>query len=382
MKIKHIVLASALLVSVVSFAQKDELKALKKIYDKETPSANDLQDFKNNLSKLEAIPTLDEGQKVYLNFYKSIIPQVELNSKGQAPTTSDIQRVFSADAISKMAKGYSEMLDYEKKTGKKVFTDDIIKDVELFKPMLVNAAIALGNAKNYKQSADIFKSIYLLDKKDQDKLYYASSYYVNANEYDKALECYSELKAIKYSGEGTIYWAVNKASKKEETFNSKNERDLFIKAGSHEKPRDEKVESKRGEIYKNIALIYVSQGKTNEAIAAVEEARKENPTDNSLILTQADLYLKLNDFANYTKLANEALDKEPNNADLVYNLGVISSNANKIEDAEKYYLKALKINPNYFEANLNLSELKLRSDEAIVKEMGKLGTSEKDNKRY
>ena len=74
--------------------------------------------------------------------------------------------------------------------------------------------------------------------------------------------------------------------------------------------------------------------------------------------------------------------KNPNNADLVYNLGVISSNANKLAEAETYYKKTLEIDPNYFNALLNLSELKLRADEKYVTEMNKLGTSEKDNKRY
>ena len=41
-RIKHIVLAAAVLVSVSSFGQKDELKALKKIYAKDVPTANDI----------------------------------------------------------------------------------------------------------------------------------------------------------------------------------------------------------------------------------------------------------------------------------------------------------------------------------------------------
>jgi tetratricopeptide (TPR) repeat protein len=193
---------------------------------------------------------------------------------------------------------------------------------------------------------------------------------------------YYELKQINYTGETTVFWAYNKASKQEEIFNSKAEREIFIKSGTHEKPRDEKTPSKRGEIYKNIALILVEKGKVEEAKAAVTEARNANPEDSSLILTEADLYLKVNDFDTYTKLVNQALANDPNNVDLVYNLGVISGNANKVADAEKYYRKALEINPNYFNANLNLAELLLRADEKFVNEMNKLGTSTKDMKRY
>ena len=380
-RIKHIVLAIAILVSVSSFAQKDELKALKRIYAKEVPSANDIADYKANLTKLEPLAT-EEGDKVYATFYKCMLPIVQIASYGATITPAQMAGAYSLKAVKDLATGLNATLDYEKKTGKKVYTDDIAIKIAVVKPLIVNYAVGLGEAKKYKEAADVLYAIYQLDKKDQEKLFYAASYAVNALDYDNALVYYNELKALNYTGEGTVYWATNKASKKEETFSSKTERELFIKTGTHEKPRDEKLESKRGEIYKNIALIFVQNGKVEEAKAAVAEARKANPEDNSLILTEADLYLKVNDFTTYTRLANEALAKDPTNVDLVYNLGVISSNANKLDDAEMYYKNALALDPNYFNALLNISELKLRGDDKFVAEMNKLGTSEKDNKRY
>ena len=381
MKIKQIVLVSAILVSVSSFGQKDELKTLKKIYGKEVPSANDIADYKSNFTKLEQLAS-EEGDKVYANFYKSMLPIVQIASYGTNVTPAQINGAYSVKAVNDLVSAVNGTLEFEKKTGKKVYTDDINTKISVIKPLIINYAISLGEAKKYKDAADVLYAVYQLEKKDQDKLFYAASYAVNALDYDKALVFYNELKALNYTGETTIFWAYNKTSKKEETFSSKSERDIFIKTGTHEKPRDEKTESKRGEIYKNIALILISQDKTQEAIAAIEEARKTNPDDSTLLITEADLYLKLNDVPNYTKLVNEALLKDPKNVDLVYNLGVISGNANKLDDAEKYYKKALELDPNYFNANLNLAELKLRGDEKFVTEMNKLGTSEKDNKRY
>ena len=379
--IKHIVLVITILVTISSFAQKNELKALKKIYGKEVPSSNDIADYKSNLTKLESLAT-EEGDKIYTNFYKSMLPLVQIASYGKSVNPAQITNVYSLNAINDLTTGINATLDYEKKTGKKVYTDDIATKIAIVKPLLVSYAITLGEAKKYKDAGDVLYAVYQLDKKDQDKLFYAASYAVNALDYDKALVYYNELKILNYTGEGTVFWATNKASKKEESFSSKTERDLFLKTGTHEKPRDEKLESKRGEIYKNIALILVQKGKVEEAKTAVAEARKANPEDNSLTLTEADLYLKVNDFVSYTRVANEALAKDPTNVDLVYNLGVISSNANKLDDAELYYKKALSLDPNYFNALLNLSELKLRGDEKFVKEMNKLGSSEKDNKRY
>jgi tetratricopeptide (TPR) repeat protein len=381
MRIKHILLASAVLVSVSSFAQKDELKKLKKIYDKEEPSANDVVEYKANLDKLASLAT-EEGDKVYYNFYKVNTAAVEMALLGPNPSPSQYGKFFTPSSIKELATAYNATLDYEKKTGKKVFTDDINQDITTFKPILVNVAVSLGEAKKFKEASDVLYAIYLLDKKDQDKLFYAASYAVSAQDLANALTYYNELKALNYSGESTIYWATNKATKKEESFSSKAEREIFIKGSTHEKPRDEKTESKRGEIYKNIALILVENGKADEAKAAIAEARKATPNDVSLILTEADLYLKSKDVESYKRLVNEALEKDPKNVDLVYNLGVISGNSNKIEEAEAYYKKALELDPNYFNANLNLAELRLRADEKFVTEMNKLGTSDKDNKRY
>ncbi|MGL2964177.1 tetratricopeptide repeat protein [Flavobacterium sp. RSB2_4_14] len=385
MKIKHIVLTASILVSVSTFAQKEELKALKKIYAKSEIKGKDLLEYKDLVSKVEPL-AVEESDKVYANFYKVMIPVLESLAVDKTMSPAQVQaallKLANPKAISDLAVGLNATLDYEKKTGKKIYTDDINETITTFKPDLLNVAIALGNAKKYKEAADILYSIYLLDKKDQDKLYYAASYAVTGLDYDKALIYYTELKTLNYTGEGTVFWAVNKVTKVEESFPTKNDRDLFVKSGTHEKPRDEKLESRRGEINKNIALILIEKGRVEEAKAAVADARKANPEDTSLILTEADLYLKLNDFDTYTRLVNEALAKDPNNVDLVYNLGVISANANKLDEAEKHYKRALEIDPNYFNANLNLAELKLRADEKFVTEMNKLGTSEKDNKRY
>lgn len=381
MTIKKIIIAITLLVSAISFAQKDELKSLKKIYSKEVPSVSDLSDYKATLSKLEPL-AIEESDKVYLNFFKGMLPMLEVNSLGSAANPAQISKIFNSKSITDLTMSIISTLDFEKKSGKKIYTDDINKAITTLKPQINSTAFALGKAKKEIEAATLFYSLYQLDKKDADSLFYAASYAVNSNDFENALKYYQELNKINYSGEGTFYYAINKTSKQDEYFSAKDQRDTYVKLGTHEKPHDEKQPSKRGEINKNIALILVSQGKNEEAKAAFTEARKSNPDDMSLLLNEANLYLTLNDFDMYTKLVNEALLKEPNNADLVFNLGVISDKANKSESAETYYRKAIEINPKYFNAYLNLAELKMRSDQKYVDEINKLGTSEKDLKKY
>lgn len=381
MKIKQIIITGTLLVSVATFAQKDELKALKKIYNKDVPSATDLQDYKAALDKLQTLAT-EEGDKVYLNYYKAVLPQLDMASIGTAPTPAQVSKILTPKAISDLATTYNATLEYEKKTGKKVFTDDINEDVTAMKPILWQVVLALDAQKKNKEIADVLYSIYQLDKKDQEKLYFASNYAINAQDYDNALLYLNELKAINYTGEGTAFYAKNLASGQEESFANKAERDNFIKLGTHNTPREEKFLSKKGEIVKSIALIYVQQGKNEEAKAAIADARKSNPNDNSLILTEADLYYKLNDIPTYKKLIGEALEKNPNDADLVFNLGVVSANANQFDEAEKYYRKTIEVKPDYYNAYLNLADLKLKPDAKLVEQINKLGTSDKDLKKY
>lgn len=383
MKIKNVFIAGALLVSVLTFAQKDELKALKKIYNKSVPTASELADYKANLSKLESV-AVEEADKVSLNYYKSVYPLLEVASIGAEPTAVQLQKIFSIKAISDLANGFNSTLEYEKKSGKKVFTDDIKTKVALIKPRLVNAAVDYGKQDKFNESSAILYSAYLMDKTDQENLYFAASYAVNGKDYTKALEYYYELKNLNYSGEKTLYYAVNKANGTEDYFGEdKNTRDNYVKVlSTHEKPRDEKVISRKGEIYKNIALILVEQGKISEAKQAILDARKANPDDTSLLITEADFYLKEKDFASYTRIVNEALAKDPNNVQLVFNLGVISADSGKYDEAEKYYKRAMEIDPKYFDAYLNLSELKLRADKDFVDQMKKLGTSDADNKKF
>jgi len=383
MKINKLIIAGAFCISLASYAQKDELKTLKKIYAKEKPSSNDVKEFKENLVKLEPLVT-EEADKIYFNYYKAVLPQIEMASLGTnvAPSLAQMQTLFTPKAIADMTSSYLATLDYEAKTGKKIYTDDINEDIPVVNNILVNVAISLANANKDNEASLVLYSAYQLNKKDQEKLFYAASYAVNGKDYDSALKYYQELKALNYSGEGTLYYATNKISGAEETFNTKSQRDSFLKVGTHEKPRDEKIASKRGEIYKNIALILVDEGKNDEAKAAFADARKINPNDNSLLLNEANLYLTLKDYDTYTRLVNEALANEPNNAVLYFNLGVLSGEANKVDVAEEHYKKAIEIDPKYFNAYLNLAEIKMRSDQKYVDEINKLGTSDKDLKRY
>ncbi|BDB55442.1 hypothetical protein GENT5_17470 [Flavobacterium ammoniigenes] len=367
MKSKYVLLASALLISVATFAQKDQIKAAEKAL-----KAGNAQEAITILQGAEAASAAaPDAEKAQFQFVKA-------NAHLALATKNE-----NTDAnLSAAAKAYQEVLSIEKTSGKAKFSAQASTSIIDVKYKLINAAIADSKAEKHAAGAKKLYDAYLLDKKDTINLYYAASTYVNAKEYETAYNAYDELKMLNYSGKGTNFYAVNKINGEEQFFPTAKERDQMVKLGTHEKPRTEDIPSKRGEIYKNMALILVQNGKVAEAKKAVAEARAANPEDTSLILTEANLYLDTKDYDTYKKLITEVLAQSPNDADLVFNLGVISYNAKNLVDAEKYYKRAIEIKSDYVNAYLNLAILKLDADKKLFEEIQKLGNSEKDNKRY
>ena len=367
MKSKYVLLASALLISVATFAQKDQIKAAEKAL-----KAGNAQEAITILQGAEAASAAaPDAEKAQFHFVKANA-HLALATKNEDVDTN----------LSAAAKGYQEVVSIEKASGKDKFTAQATKSIIDVKYKLINGAIADSKAEKHAAGAKKLYDAYLLDKRDTINLYYAASTFVNAKEYETAYNAYDELKRLNYSGKGTNYYAVNKINGEEQFFSTAKERDQMVKLGTHEKPRTEAIPSKRGEIYKNMALILVQNGKIAEAKKAVAEARVTNPDDKSLILTEANLYLDTKDYDTYKKLITEVLAQSPNDADLVFNLGVISYNAKNFAEAETYYKRAVEIKPDYVNAYLNLAILKLDADKKLFEEIQKLGNSEKDNKRY
>lgn len=366
MKSKYVLLASAFVLSMNTQAQKDQIKAAEKAL-KNGNAAEAL------ISLSQAEPLLSaatEAEKAQYHFVK-----------GNAALDLANKNVDAVANLTLAANSYKQVVAIEKASGKSKYTEQATAALSALKSTLLNKAVEAGNTKNYKEGEQFLYAAYELDQSDVEKLYYAASYAVNAQDYDTALAYYNELKKLNFSGEGTAYYAKNVLNEQEEFFASKEDRDSKVKMKLYTDPREEAIPSKRGEIYKNIALILLQKNQTEEAKSALAEARVANPDDTSLTLAEADIYLKLQDFVTYKKLISEVLAKNPNDADLVYNLGVISAKTDPAA-AEQYYKRAIEIKPDYINAYLNLAILILDGEKKLVDDMNKLGTSEKDMKKY
>ncbi|RAR48600.1 tetratricopeptide repeat protein [Flavobacterium lacus] len=367
MKSRYIISAFALMLSLGGYAQKDQLKALEKAIKNFEPTA-----VKNALAAAEGvIGSASDQEKAQFYFLK-----------GNALLELANKNMEAGKNLKAAAKSYQELLSTEKKIGKQKYSVQAEQSLIDVKNKLVTSAVKDSDEKRFKESAEKLYDAYSLSPKDTIYLYYAAGSAVNGKDYDLALSHYEKLKELNYSGKGVAYYAKSVLNGLEESFNSKQDRDGSVKMKLHTDPRDEKIPSKRGEIYKNYALILVEKGQKEKALQAIIDAKKDNPEDTSLALTEANLYLEAKDYTSYKRVIEEVLRKSPNDADLYYNLGVIAGTSKNEAEAEKYYLKAIELNPKYSNAYLNLAILKLDVDVKIVEEMNTLGNSAKDNKRY
>ncbi|WP_411767413.1 tetratricopeptide repeat protein [Winogradskyella sp. A3E31] len=361
---KLVTIIGALLIGFSSFGQKDEMKALEKALKR-----GEYANAKAAAMSADAlVGNMDDKTKAEFYFLKA----QAMYANGQGSAADMDVAIESIDKVREI----------ESMMGKDKYTEEANEmRTGILQAILRKADNAL-QSKSYAMASKNFNKAYKLSPKDSVYLYYAASTAVNVPDYDSALEYYLKLKGMGYSGATTQYIATNTANGQEVTFNSKKELDNAIKLPLYENPEVVKVPSKSAEIVKNIALIYVAQDDNEKALEFMAEARQENPDDLGLLLSEANVHLKMGNKEKFKELMEEATKQDPNNAELQYNLGVLAAEGGNNEAAQKYYEKAIAINPQYTDAYTNMAVSILAREQVIVEEMNGLGTSSADNKRY
>lgn len=304
---KKLILGATLLVSVATFAQKDELKTLKKIYSKSEISEKDLESYKAASDALQGLAS-EESDKVYAKFYKVMYPTVVLASKGAKATPQDQMNLYKPDFILEYGTTIDETIAFEKKSGKKVYTDDLIEEKKEFKQGLTTLALSLNKAKKYKEAAILFYNVYLFDKKTEGKsLQNAAILSVQCEDYKLAVKYYEELLASDYVTNGIVYFAVNKATGLEEEISSREDRIKFISMNLYEKPRDLKVSDNKHEFMRILALLYRQNNDLDKAKDIYTKARIIAPDDEELKKGEFELYYSLgySGLSEEEKLVNE-----------------------------------------------------------------------------
>lgn len=275
--------------------------------------------------------------------------------------------------LSKAILVFSDLIEVESESNMQKFTPEAIETLSKIKENLVISANEDLVNENFTASSEKFYQAYLIDKKDTLQLYNAAMSYKNTDDIDTALKYLEELKTIKYSGNVTFFIAYNKRLLSDEYFETIEDRDAKIKNGTHIRP-SEKIRSKKGEILKNIALIYAQSGYKEKALKAIEATKKHEGLDQSLAIVEANLYLETKDYETFDQLAAVILELDPKNGQLAYNFGVKSEKEMYYEGAQYYYKKAITMDPLFADSYINLSILLIDRSNNIDLKIENLGT--------
>ncbi len=351
----QILLLVALFICNATFAQKDEIKAAEKAVKK-----NDYATALTEVTKAEAlISGADDKTKAKFYYLKgetyAALAKTDPSEANYAAAAESFNSLFSVEKSLGSTK-YSELA---KPTLNTMISEVSAKGIESYQN------------KNYTAAKTELFQVYNLSPKDTIYLEYAANAAYLDKDYDVALGYFITLKDIGFTGISTEYTAVNSETGERENMGNKNNMELMVKTGTYKDAKIETSESKKPTVIKNIAFVYVEKGDTEKALAAVRDARAVAPEDVNLILTEANLQIKLGNKDEFANLMSEAIEIDPTNASLYFNLGVISGEQGDFDKAKEYYSKCIELDPEYVDGYVNLGSAFLEDDKVLVEEMNK-----------
>jgi tetratricopeptide (TPR) repeat protein len=354
---KQILILSALFLSLTVFGQKSELKLAEKAI-----KSNNFTEALNVLNSAESL-FANADQKYKAKYYYLKAKAVFQN--GNNTNYGDVGNAFN------------KLLDYEKNTKQKYtneiggLANELIQKVAEIAQNDYQQATVTKAPADYAKAAKGFEQVYALSPQDTSFLDNAALLYFFGEEYDASKEAYQKLLDLNYTGISTVYKATNKETGKEDTFGSKKDMDLQIKLGLYENPREELKESRRSNIFKNYAQSYVKQENYDKALEIISKGREEFPDSYALLIDEANVYYKKGDNVGFTERLQKAIELNPTEPTLYYNVGVMNMDQKKIDEAISYFKKAIELKPDYVDAYNNIGAAIIEKTEPIIEEMNK-----------
>ncbi|MBX7048698.1 MAG: tetratricopeptide repeat protein [Chitinophagales bacterium] len=128
------------------------------------------------------------------------------------------------------------------------------------------------------------------------------------------------------------------------------------------------VDMKYGEpyLYSRLSSMYLDAGRQDDALKVLDSGRKNFPTDKEIMTAELNYYLAQNKLGELVGKLENAIELDPKNAELYFVLGTTHGELVKLDSlhgkqhfdaAVTAYNKALEIDKNRFDINLNAGAL-------------------------
>lgn len=125
-------------------------------------------------------------------------------------------------------------------------------------------------------------------------------------------------------------------------------------------------------IYSSLANLYLMKKDTTMAFEIMKQGRQKYPDEFALLITETNLYLGAGETEKAMANLQQAVKTDPLNPTIHYAVGASYDQMGNKQEAEKAYLKAIELKPDYFEANYNLGALYVNQAAEIQNEANKL----------
>ncbi|MFT6998575.1 MAG: tetratricopeptide (TPR) repeat protein [Cryomorphaceae bacterium] len=223
---------------------------------------------------------------------------------------NDYEGIDKADAIKTAIESYEKAMELDVK---EKWKQENLSGLAQAQNLSVNMGIAAYNASEFEKSANLFlvgeEAAANLGIVDTLALYNAGLAAEQYGNFEMALAQYRKATEINY------------------------------------------LESK---MYLYMANLYQRQEDTEGYIAIIQEGRAAYPDDADLIVYELNYYLNTEKYDEAKNNLMLAIEKEPDNKQLHFSLGVVNEKLGNTEDAVKSYEKAIEIDSEYFDAVYNL----------------------------
>ena len=365
---KNICIILALFCINISYSQKKELKLAEKNIKSEDYSA-----ARKNIQLAEKLfSQMDAKTTIRYHYLKSVA--------NYANGSSNIEESFIA------LENLNKVIDLESTSS-----------TELYTPKAKALRIAMLNRfvddsrrsleqEDYKSAYINLEMSYRVSPSDTLYLYNAALLATENEDFDQALSFYNELIDLEFTGITTNYYAIEKTTGEVQAFTNPEQRELFLKAGTHDTPTKDELESVELSLLRSMAAIYRNKNDYDKSLSFIKKAKALDENDINILLLESNIRWEMGDVESYEKLITKVLGIDPDNADLHYNLGVISSDKGEYDKAIEYYNKAIEVDKTYKNAYINTAALILDTERGprkiILDEMNGLGMSTADYNRY
>ncbi len=331
MKIKFLIAGLLAVVSVTAFAQKGELKTAKDAYEK-YQSLRQAQ--ASALSKSSITVAKTAIDKAAANEKTATLPETYAYKAAIYSDLANLDTVAktSLPLYTAAEEAYSKAKELDTKGEYKAFIE--VANVNLAQYKLTQGVNEYTN-KKYDLAYNSFDRYRQYMPDDTNAIYYTGLAAVNLNNYPVAATHYSKLLTTNYSKNDLVYFELSNVylNLKDTAAAIKTVNDGIAKYPTDADLRKRQIE------------IYLKTGKQQEVISQLDAAIKNDPKNKQLYYYAG---------VAHSELAEGIKDQIAKTKDAVAKAKLLEQKTVAFSKGAEMYKKALEIDPNYFEANLNM----------------------------